>query len=504
MRWVTRWLLRLYLLIALVRVGEFLALAAIRLRIQLDTFNLESKMVHLAWRAQHGVTLYPEWRRGPFVANFFGPVYFAVVGLIGRWSEASIDGLYTIGRGLTFTSALLATALVVIVLARKYGWGAALLGGCISLGAAPLDGFGVMTRPDVFADTLGFAGFLLVVSRYPARIGLGVCVLALAALTKQTTLMYLLAGFAGLIAQREPRRGWLVLGGTLALLAVSIAVIQFGFEPRFLDDLLGERRTPWDLLGWWNTLSRLVLIGAEVPILSIIGIILWTTGERREPAWAALAIVLLIVSFTTSAKLGADLNYFLGLRLTAALAAGGLWARALQLADAPAGRGWRIALPTVVLVALVAVAAFNTLGWNFQRRQFANLFAIQRGLGQVKVRLYHRMGRLAAKSEIAVLTDAGEIDIHQGARTLFADPWLFRTLSKTHQIDTSRLEARVDNQEFEMILTTHDIFAPTYDSYDFGLPMPVVARVRRSYVSAGFHDGLFVNIPRERPGSAPR
>ena len=36
-----------------------------------DACAQECAMVHLAWRVEHGVRLYPDWRSYPCVANFY-------------------------------------------------------------------------------------------------------------------------------------------------------------------------------------------------------------------------------------------------------------------------------------------------------------------------------------------------------------------------------------------------------------------------------------------------
>src|SRR5918993_1929298 len=86
----------------------------------LEVFPLEAKMVLLAYRVQAGADLYPEWRAYPHVANFFGPVYFVAVGLLGAATDADIPDLFRIGRALTFASGLLTTLVLGVVLGGRY------------------------------------------------------------------------------------------------------------------------------------------------------------------------------------------------------------------------------------------------------------------------------------------------------------------------------------------------------------------------------------------------
>ena len=92
MKLVNRLLLGLLLFAGVVRAALFLLYAGFDLTNPLEVYHLESKMVHLAWRVREGVRLYPEWRDYPYVANFFGPCYFALVGWIGARSGPTWTG----------------------------------------------------------------------------------------------------------------------------------------------------------------------------------------------------------------------------------------------------------------------------------------------------------------------------------------------------------------------------------------------------------------------------
>ena len=492
MRRLARFVLGLLLVCAALRALLFCVGAFFRLQTPLEAFNpLESKLVHLAWRAQHGVQLYPEWRDYPHVANFFGPVYFLVVGMIGRGVGASIEGLYTIGRAVTFTAALLTCLLVAGVLGRRYGRGAAVLGACMSLGAAPLDGYAVMTRPDVFAELAGFTGFLLVVGHRVAWAGVGGVVLVLAVMTKQTAGAYVIAAVVALLAQHRARQALGLALGVGLLLAGILAVIQFRFEPRFVDSLLGERHCPWSLAAWGRIMTRLAMIGLELPLLAIAGMILWSRGDSRERSWAALAAVQLPVSLITSAKYGADLNYFLGLGIVAALAAGTLWDAVWRSAAQPCL--WQAGL-VALLVALLTLESCVSLLQIQRLLQFD--VPGYRPSTRRKLLAYQSLFRIARDPSQRLLTDSGMIDIRQGERTVFADPWLFRVLVEAGQIRTAKLVAMIDRQEFAMIVTTHDLFAADYATYDMGLPMALVERARARYMPRGSVGGLFVSTPR--------
>ena len=117
-----------------------------------------------------------------------------------------LDGLYVVGRVVTLASALLGTLGLGVYLGRRYGWGAGIAGAVFSLGTAPMNGFGLMARPDMMADTLGLFGFYLALR--PRRVGhvSGIALLVLAVLTKQTAGVYLLAATSALLAEGRWRR----------------------------------------------------------------------------------------------------------------------------------------------------------------------------------------------------------------------------------------------------------------------------------------------------------
>lgn len=488
----TRFLLGLVLALASARAALFFVGAFLRLQTPFEEFNpLEPKMVHLAWRVQHGVPLYPEWREHPHVANFFGPFYFLIVGMIGRGVDAGIDGLFAIGRTVTFVATLLTSLLIAGVLGRHYGRGAAVIGACVWLGGAPLDGFGVMTRPDVFAELVGFMGFLLAVGRGSERTFAGGALLVLAVLTKQTAGAYVIAAVVALLAQRRPRRAIGLSVGVGFLLATILALVQTAFEPRLVESLLGERLCPWSVASWLDNLRRLAWLGLELPLLAIAGVVLWSRGDSRERSWAVLAAVQLAVSLAASAKVGSDLNYFLGLGIVASLAAGSLWDAASRSA-APLGPS-----QSGLMALLAALLAFEAGLQVFQvGRMLANDVPAYRASTREKIQRRRSLFQIAADPTQRLLTDSGSLDIRQGVRTVFADPWLFRVLVNAGRIRTAKLEAMIDRQEFDAIVTTHDLFADDYAANEMGLPMPLVERVRVKYMLRGTVGGLFVSIPK--------
>ena len=150
--------------------------------------------------------------------------------------------------------------------------------------------------------------------------------LYLAALTKQTALVYLLAAVIGLAfeipgqAGGDPRHGRAVgprRNGPGGLL-VGGAELRRG-------PCWASRATPATFASWWQTIRVVATADPEFFVLTATGIAFWSTGPRREPRLIALAVLLLGSALITCAKRGSADNYFLGMRSVAALAAGGLW-----------------------------------------------------------------------------------------------------------------------------------------------------------------------------------
>ncbi|WP_169978358.1 hypothetical protein [Tautonia rosea] len=501
MRALIRILLISCLLIALVRAACFLAYAWFALGNPLDVYHLEAQMVHLAWRVQHDRVMYPDWRNDPHVMNVFGPLYFLLVGGIGRLIDADLEGLYRVGRLTSLGSALLASLIVGVASGTREGKGAGFVAGSLTLGAAPLFGFGVMVRADLMADTLGFAGFLLAVGR-PSRwrYALGATLLVAAIFTKQTMGLYLIA--AVLAAMRTDRKRWglTLAAGSGAVTLAIIAAVTRTVEPLFARELFGAAETPILLSDWQRTLSRLWQLGPELPILALVGLVLWTVRrERRDPSLVVLAGVVLVGAIVLAMKSGSDLNYFLGLRLVAAMAAGAVWGSVASLIRESGPIRPRAAVLAIVGLVGLGVSLLPSLDHSYaQARSAQSIHAYFSGAGRPVVAQYRRIFELAEDPEIRLLTDSGMVAAHQADRAAFVDPWLFRILVETGKIEPTAILQRLESQEYDYIITTKDLYdtADPYDTYGFGLPPQLAEAARRNYGFAGVSAGLFLYLPR--------
>jgi len=457
-----------------------------------EAFHLESKMVLLAYRVQVGALLYPDWHDYPHVANFFGPVYFVIVGLLGRLAKADIPSLFTIGRGVTFTAMLATTGFIALYLKRTCGWWAAIVGAMISLGGNPMFGFSVMVRADLLAEAFGTAGFLLSIQQARSRRLLGCVLLATAVLTKQTTAVFLVAGALALFLEGARREALVVFVTSTVLVALAIAILTIVREPRFATDFLGEGKTPWLFEPWYVALKRMTVSAPDYLLVPILTLLLVKSRGGRESALLALTVVLMAASLITSAKRGADLNYYLNLRVCEGLAAGILWKKFVTAETFKQRVGARF-IGVLVVLALMQSTIFSMVPAETALRKYE--FRNSRVWPSV-ARTHAQLIQIAENPDRRLLTDSGLLDLYQGERAAFGDPWLFRMMVETGRINPTKMKRWIEAEEYDMVVTTHDLTQPSYVTYEFGLPMLLVESINAHYVPAGTLNNFFIYTKR--------
>jgi hypothetical protein len=487
MRITARALFGVLFVLALVRAALYIDYVVDQITHPHDAHYLESAMVHLAWRVQHGVQLYPEWRHYPHVSNFFAPFSFVVIGSLGKATGTDLDGLYLIGRAVTVASVLLTTLVVGLVVSRRDGKPAALLAMALSLGVAPLFHSGVTTRPDALAELLGLTGFFLASGGRSMTRAIGGVLLYFAAMTKQTALVYLVAAVLGLFLEARRKEAWRILVGVTSTLFVTILAVQFSIEPNFVVSLLGESQMPFDIESWWRTVMTIASVDSELFVLTIAGIFFWSRGPKREPMPAVLAALLLASSVLTAAKRGSAENYFLGMRSVAALAAGTLWHNLST--SGSRSRLWEMVVVVAVICGMPqSIKNAEFFWWNAKTEAlFRNSIA-----GKASLNYYKRLFREAKDPRRPFLTDVGFLDIRLGERTVFGDPWKFKLMAENAQIDTAVIQKNIEDEYYDRIFTQRDLFSPEYETFEFGLPRALVERARRHYQLVRFNHGLFV------------
>ncbi len=472
-------------LIALARLVGFSVYAFFSVPCPLEVFHFEAVMVHLARRVALGQALYPDWSRPPHVPNFYGPIAFWALGLTGRWAGLGIDGLFSLGRALSLGPACLTSVLVGLFVGKRYGRFAGWLGAVVSVGAAPMYGFAVMTRPDALAETLGFAGSWLGMGRSAVQRFLGGAVLCAAALTKQTAGAFLIATLAALLFAKRSRDTLLVLVGWLLAMSLIVSVVTFASEPNIAAALLGQVRLAPAPAALLSILKRLAITSPDLLVLPLLGITLWGLRGEREADLFAFSFVLVALGLISSIKPGSDLNYVLSLRLIAAMAVGKLW----SVARGATGQG-----SLAVSVAIVVVACSIVPGVRHAQRQALNMKRqadiLASPVGRSFVRDRLDACRIAADPNTRLLTDSGLLALYQGERAAFNDPWMFRALVISGQLDPKAIEDEIANLRYDYLILTSPL-NDAYDNYEFGIPPALARLARERYVLLGARGQLF-------------
>ena len=399
-------------------------------------------------------------------------------------------GLFRIGRLTSFAAGIATSLLVGVIAARRYGRAAGCAGAILGLATSSMNGFSVMTRPDLLAETIGVAGFFLAIqSRAWVRYA-GVVVLVAAILTKQTAAIFLISAALGWLLQGDRRRSFEVgLGGT-ALFALIVGGTTWLVEPGFAASLTGESKAPWVYGSWLMTFGRIVYPSPDVLYFPALGILLWVTRVtgRRDPQMATLAVLLLIMGLVTSAKYGSDVNYYLSLRVVETMAVAALW------------RAWSLAATRVqsaaLLVAAVAGcltaapgAVVNVMMAGAERQSVRYLAS---SYGRSMLAFTGDLCARAADPDFHLLTDSPLLELYAKDRAAFCDPFLFRGMVLGGRIDPQVMRERIDAGYYDLVVTTSDLGDPKYATYEFGLPMPLVEHVRTRYEPIGVRSGLFL------------
>jgi hypothetical protein len=348
-------------------------------------------------------------------------------------------------------------------------------------------GFSVMARPDYLAEFLGVVGFFISGLYSRRAFILGGLILATAVLTKQTAIEFLLAAALALFLEGKRSRALVLLGGTIATVVSAVAVATFWLEPRMARDLLGESHTPWNFDTWLITLVHMIRWSPDAFLWAGIGIVLWTSQRPRDVRSLTLAFWIIAVSLLSSAKRGADLNYYMSFRVFETLAAGTLWHVA---ADSKTRRGTLALAISAAMVAMALLPSTVTALGLAQQAVRIKATAHDRAHQTVST-TYRKVIRMARDPNFHLLTDSALFDAAQRERAVFGDPWLFHLLIETGQINPETIKRRIETEYYDLIVTTTDLMRPEYAKYELALPAILVQPIREHYVSHGSQAGLF-------------
>lgn len=481
------------LLLAIARAVFYVDYVATILPQPLENHVLEGKQVYLGWRVQQGMSLYPDWRVGPFESNFFGPVYFLIVGGLARWTGASIDGIFLIGRWVTVVATFLSTILLAVRCARDWGWAPGLLSGLVSLGTAPLVGFSVMTRPDLLAEFFGFAGFLTATGRTSsaARTVTTCALFAAAILAKQTAILFLIGTALGLWLMSRRRDALLTVAGSVALTILVIGVWALR-DPMILPSMLGEAGSPFEVHAGMLVFRLMLTHAEDLTVLALMGIVGWLFTRGDSIPWLALAGCLIGGSAVQSFKVGADVNYFVSQRLIAGAAIGWIAYRAL---DGSLTTGKRIIAMVAGLIAGACVYSSSQLMYavDAKTRRVADLQIEPRG--RMALARLQEWKAVARDPRERILTDSSLLAAFARDRAEFHDPYLFKMMVKGKRIDPKRIIDRLNRREYTRVLLLHDPSDPFIEANPFALPTPCIDALAANYQAHGRNGDFFVFTP---------
>ena len=359
--------------------------------------------------------------------------------------------------------------------------------------------FTVMVRPDALAEFLGTSGFLLCGGRSRTATAAGVVLLVLAVLTKQTAAVFLIAAALAPCLAGAWRRGLGLLATATALLLVVVLAVGALFEPNFARSLVGEQVMPWSYAYWRTIFVPIVVSSADLLLLPAIGFALWLAGRGAAPALvgpAVLTATLLGSALGLSLKVGSDLNYYMNLRVAEGMTVGALW-HAIHAGVARARPTWRAAALAAACLAAIAVlvpsllTAHSAFEFGTQEAVFYDSPA-----GRDLLSSYRNAFAVAQNPRFRLLTDSGIVDLYQGERALFGDPWLFRTLVETGQLRPTIMAQRIESQYYDIFISEDNSGSPRSDTQDFQLPRELCEPLRRRYVCVQSTPGFRLYVRR--------
>ena len=354
-------------LLALAMAGAVAVIGFSRVLFPYDIGHYEANAWAPAELLAHGHDPYDLSRTTspPYVAAPYGPLHYALTGV----------GLRLFGENFWFARlgsvlATLATALCVAAICYRLSGrsrGAAGIGALAFLASFPVMFWVGLQRADVFALLLSMVAVLLAVrgaedERSGLSIGAGLAA-AGAVLFRQTALLPFLMVLAIYLLRRDPAGAMSAFGAGAALLAAAYAALELssGGGDALHQLYTSQRGVPFDA----SLLSTRVRALVHEPITLVVSgwlvvVLVWAAGQRRRrrstvvPLWLLLAYLIAATGLAalTSARAGANLNYWLEPAAVAALLVGTL---SSELSS------WRPYLPSLVAASLIAASLLSVV-----------------------------------------------------------------------------------------------------------------------------------------------
>ncbi len=321
--------------------------------------------------------------------------------------------------------------------------------------------------------------------------------LILAIFSKQTAILFLIASVAALAVSGRQRHAAVLLLNSAVTLAAIIAGVTY-FEPMFAVSLIGEGKAPWSFQFWATQLAELAMTAPDLFIVPVLGATIWLSERPRRTAPIAITLMVWMTALVTAAKFGSASNYFLSFRVAEGLALGAVW-RAACVPESR--RGLRLLAILLVTAASLIPGTVLAVRYAWLSRLDARFYRSQEGRRLLLAR--KKFFTLAADPRVKLLTDSGEIQLHQKERAPFVDPFQFR-----HMVDSGRIRPDVILKElreggYDYVITTADLFNSAYEVDVTGFPQVVTQTAREHYLPQGNRLGRYVHLPRTGRPRAP-
>ena len=308
-----------------------------------------------AERVAQGGALYGDPSEPPFTIHVYTPLYTFLVSLALR---AGTEG-FAAGRILG-AAAVLGTAILVIVSARRRSGWIAWAVAALYLTTPLVGTWAALGRPDALAVFFSACGIVLVDRYWKSRaVYAAIPLFGLALLTKQSVAMGLLASFLYLLA-RAPRRALglavLTCGAGLAV----VAALEWASDGWFLFHTVTANMAPYSFAKVLELQRQFFAL--HWPELAVALFVLVAWFRERKGSLYVLWFGCSAVATLSLGKSGSDTNHLLEALAATAFLIANAWP--LQsLARSPA---WVRGLAPVALVLMGVLALFN---YGIQSRQ---------------------------------------------------------------------------------------------------------------------------------------
>ena len=315
------------------------------------TSTWESAPASLCWKVRAGLPVYTDWRTGPVNLAIYGPVYYGLIGAIGRILDVDRLGLIAVGRWV---------GIVSICMALACGWRIASRVTSRAASAAVMFSAGLLspltvqfiasTRPDAPAAALSMMALCWAVRGTGWSLWGAVLMSLIAALTKPTALSAIISIVLLLLWAKRYGHAFLAAGGFVVAAVIAGVVMQAVTGGLFLDHLLVSRLAPMS----WSYVWELAAVRWEPVAVAAIGLVSMIVLQRMGAYRAGSAIstpvrmmslyfaITLLLAILTARRQGSNLNYL----LESTLAAGVLFALMLgggiRNRAAPWRRLWQV------------------------------------------------------------------------------------------------------------------------------------------------------------------